>query len=176
MLDNKKYLPDRKLPITPAVNVYLAASAKIMPMTFRRSLFIIMSFLYYRRIVEDPVTVEDCTHRLLGREKEDGFDAYKIELEPKPEAAVVWDHIIEWIRVGDHVPLKAEYYNERDELIRTMFFTDIKKLGGRTIPATFELMEAKKPGRSTLMVLEDVVFDKPIPKSVFTKQNLRRAR
>ena len=74
------------------------------------------------------------------------------------------------------MPLKAEYYNERGELIRTLVFSDIEEMGGRTIPARFELIEAKKPGRKTVLLLEDAEFDKPLPKSVFTKQNLRRAR
>ncbi len=127
-------------------------------------------------LVKESSVVHDYTHTLLGRERIRGFEAYKVELKPRPEAAVVWDRIIEWIRVGDYVPLKAEYYNERGERVRTLFFLDIKKMGGRTLPTRFELVEEKKPGRKTVMTLEDVVFDKPIPGSVFTKQNLRRAR
>lgn len=127
-------------------------------------------------LVKESSVVEDYTHTLLGREQEAGFDAYKIELKPKPEASVVWDKIVEWIRVGNYIPLKAEYYNERGELIRTMLFYDIKKMGDRIIPATFEIIEEKKPGHKTVMELADVTFDKPLKKSVFTKQNLRRAK
>ncbi|MDI6794876.1 MAG: hypothetical protein QME81_18750, partial [bacterium] len=42
MLDSKEYLPDKILPITPAVSVYLAASPKILPIIFLRSLFMIL--------------------------------------------------------------------------------------------------------------------------------------
>lgn len=127
-------------------------------------------------LVKESSIVHDYTQTLLAQEKEAGFEAYKIELKPKPEAAVVWDRIVEWIRVGDYVPLKAEYFNQREQLIRTFIFTDIKKMSDRTIPTRFELIEEKKPGRKTVLVLEEVVFDKHIPKSVFTLQNLRRAK
>ncbi|MFQ5641200.1 MAG: outer membrane lipoprotein-sorting protein [bacterium] len=127
-------------------------------------------------LVKESSVVDDYTHTLLGKEQLLGGEVYVVELRPTPEAAVVWDKIIEWIRVDDYVPLKAEYYNERGELIRTMLFSEIKMMGGRTLPARFELIEEKKPGKKTVLIIEDVVFDKPIPKSVFTKQNLRRAR
>ncbi|MFQ5649501.1 MAG: outer membrane lipoprotein-sorting protein [bacterium] len=127
-------------------------------------------------LVKESSVVTDYTHTLLGREQEAGFEAYKVELKPKPEAPVVWGRIIEWIRVADYLPLRAQYFNERGELVRTLVFSDIKEMGGRVIPAKFELIEEKKPGRRTVMLLEEAVFDKPIKKSVFTKQYLRRAR
>lgn len=127
-------------------------------------------------LVKESSVVEDYSQTLLGKETVQGFQVYKIELKPKPEAAVVWDKLIEWIRLGDYVPLKAEYYNERGELVRTMIFSDIKEMDGRTIPAKFELIEEKKPGHKTIMVLEQVEFNKPIDRSVFTKQHLTRAR
>ena len=127
-------------------------------------------------LVKESSVVHDYTHKLLGREKMRGFEAYKVELVPKPEAAVVWGKIIEWIRVKDYVPLQADYYNERGERLRTIIFDDIKKLGGRVLPAKMELHLEKKPKNITYLILEEVLFDKPIPKSVFSMQNLRRAK
>ncbi|MFQ5752196.1 MAG: outer membrane lipoprotein-sorting protein, partial [bacterium] len=127
-------------------------------------------------LVKESSVVEDYTHILLGREKEAGFECFKIELKPKAEAAVVWDRIVEWIRVKDYVPLKAEYYNERKERVRTLLFSAIKKMSGRTIPLRMELIEEKKPGHKTVLLLREAIFDKPLPKSIFTKQNLKRAK
>ncbi len=127
-------------------------------------------------LVKESSIVEDYTHALLGRETLDGDEAYKIELKPKPEAAVAWDRLVEWIRVRDYVPLRAEYFNERGERIRTILFSEIKKMDGRTIPALMELVEEKKEGRKTILLLEEVTFNRPIGRNVFTQQNLRRAR
>lgn len=127
-------------------------------------------------LVKESSIIEDYTHTLIGREKEAGFDAYKIQLLPKPDAPVVWGSITEWIRTDDYVPLRAEYYNERGKLIRTIVFKDIKKMSGRTLPARMELTQIKNPGSKTVLVLKEVKFDIPVPKSVFTIQNLRKAR
>ena len=127
-------------------------------------------------LVQESNIVTDYFHTLLGQENVAGYEAHKIELKPKPDAAVVWDKVIMWIAVENYIPLKEEYYNERGELIRTMLFSDIKKMGDRIIPAKFEVIEQKKPGHKTVMELADVTFDKPLKKSVFTKQNLRRAK
>ena len=127
-------------------------------------------------LVKESSVVEDYEHKLLGREMMDEGEAYKLELTPKPEAPVAWDRMIEWIRIEDFMPLRAEFFNERGERVRTMIYSDIKEMGGRTVPARFELIEEKKPGRKTIMVLEEVVYDRPIGRNVFTQANLRRAR
>ena len=127
-------------------------------------------------LVKESSVVEDYEHTLLGREALDDGEAYKIELIPKPEAPVAWDRMLYWVRVEDYVPLRAEFFNERGERVRTMIYSDIQEMGGRIIPVRFELVEEKKPGRKTIMVLDDVVFDKPISRSVFTQANLRRTR
>ena len=127
-------------------------------------------------LVRESSVVEDYEHKLLGRETMDEGEAYILELTPKPEAPVAWDRLVEWIRVEDYMPLRAEFFNERGEKVRTMIYSDIKEMGGRIVPARFELIEEKKPGRKTIMVLEEAVYDKPIARTVFTQANLRRAR
>ncbi len=127
-------------------------------------------------LVKESSIVEDYEHTLIGREELEQGEAYKIELISRPEAPVVWDRMLYWVRVGDYVPLRVESYNERGERVRTILYTDIREMGGRIIPARFELIEDKKPGRKTILVLDDVTFDQPISRSVFTQTNLRRAR
>lgn len=127
-------------------------------------------------LVKESDIVKDYHHTLLGKENVRDWPAYKIELQPKPQAAVVWDRIIEWIRIEDYIPLKAEYYNERGELVRTLLFKEIQEMGGRTIPTKIELVEEKKSGHKTVMTLKQASFNEPIPPSVFTRQHLRRAR
>jgi outer membrane lipoprotein-sorting protein len=127
-------------------------------------------------LVKESSMVDDYTHTLLGHDTVDGEAAYKIESVPDPDAPVAWDRIIQWIREGDYVPLRAEYYNERGERVRTMHFTEVKRMGDRSIPTRMEMVEETKEGHRTILVLEDVTFDEPISGSVFTQDNLRRAR
>ena len=48
-------------------------------------------------LVKESSIVEDYNHKIIGEEKIDGYDCYKIELIPKEDAAVVWGKIITWI-------------------------------------------------------------------------------
>src|SRR3989304_7662285 len=45
-------------------------------------------------------------HRLTGEVTMDGFDAYRIEAVPKPDAPGVWAKILYWVRKGDYVPVR----------------------------------------------------------------------
>lgn len=125
-------------------------------------------------LVKESSIATDYTHKLLGDEQIDGFDAYKIELTPRPKAAVVWGGVIEWVRKSDYVPLRADFYNERGERVRTLTYSEIKKMDDRVIPTRMELTLEKEPGNRTILLLEQVEFNKPIPNRVFTQQNLRR--
>ncbi len=125
-------------------------------------------------LVKESSVVDDYEHRLLGEETLEEGAAWRIELIPKPTTAVAWDRIEEWIRKEDYVPLKAVYFNERDEPVRTMLFEDIRPAGGRTVPLRMVLIEETRPGRRTILQVDDITYDAPIPESVFSQQNLRR--
>ena len=48
-------------------------------------------------LVRQSSIVEDYNHSLIGSEKYAGYDCYKIQLTPKPDAGVVWGKILSWI-------------------------------------------------------------------------------
>lgn len=125
-------------------------------------------------LVKESSVIDDYEHRLVGRETMDGAEAWRIELIPKPSAAVAWARFEEWIRVSDFAPLRAVYYNERGEHVRTMIFSDIRVSGTRPVPWRMELIEETKPGRKTILEIERIVYDRAIESSIFSQQHLRR--
>jgi outer membrane lipoprotein-sorting protein len=125
-------------------------------------------------LVRESSIVDDYDSRLLGIDTLDSGAAYRLELIPKPSAPVAWSRIEEWIRVDDYVPLRAIYFNERDEHIRTMLFEDIRMADDRVLPMRMTIIEETREGRRTILQLEDVQFNRSIPGSVFSEQNLRR--
>ncbi len=127
-------------------------------------------------LVRESSIVEDYEHTLEATEELEQGAAYRISLRPRPEAPIAWDRLLYWIRAEDFVPLRAEFFNERGERVRTIRYEDIRNLGGRTIPSRLELVEDRWPDRKTVMQLDDLVFDRPISPSIFTQSNLRRAR
>jgi outer membrane lipoprotein-sorting protein len=48
-------------------------------------------------ILKESSIVVDYNQKIVGEEKINGTDCYKIELIPKEEAAVVWGKVIKWI-------------------------------------------------------------------------------
>lgn len=121
-------------------------------------------------LVKSSSIIDDYTHRIV---REEG-DAWVLELLPKPESAVVWGKILYWVRKADSVPLKEEFYDERGGLVRTMTFSEVRSLGGRTVPTRWEIRPADKPGNSTTFVIRSAVYDRPIDPEIFTQRNLQK--
>ena len=121
-------------------------------------------------LVKSSSVVDDYTHRIVR--EEDG--AWVLELLPKPESAVVWGKIVYWIRKADFVQVKEEFYDERGALVRTMTFSDVKLVGGRSIPTHWQIRPADKPGNSTTFVIRSAVYDRAIDPEIFTQRNLQK--
>ena len=127
-------------------------------------------------LVKESSVVDDYTHKILSVDQEDGVAAYRVEAIPKPDAAVVWGKIVYRVRKADLIPLRYEYFSERGELIRTMSFSDVRAVGGHTIPTRWEMQPADKPGNKTVVVVKDAQYDRPLDAEIFTQRNLQRAQ
>ncbi|MBI3552493.1 MAG: outer membrane lipoprotein-sorting protein [Elusimicrobia bacterium] len=130
----------------------------------------------YEDIVKADSVVKDYTHKLVDKTQEKNRVVFKIEGIPKKDAPVVWGRIMLWVGVyGDEaVPLKEEDYSERGELIRTISFSDIKRLGGRLIPARMECVPSNKPGQKTIVQYSSLEFDIPLTDSFFSQSRLQK--
>lgn len=125
-------------------------------------------------LVKESSILDDYAHRVLDSVQVDGQPAWRVEAVPRPEAAVVWGRIVYWVRQADTMPLKQEFFSERDELVRVMSFTDVRRVGDRVMPTRWEMRPAARPGQSTVIVLRQAVFDRPLDDEVFTQRNLQR--
>lgn len=125
-------------------------------------------------LVKESSVINDYTHKLLATVTLDGQSVYQVEAIPKPDAAVVWGKIVFWVRRADFVPLKEEFYSERGELVRVMTFSDIRPMGGRTIPTRWEMRPVAKPGNVTAIVVKNAVYNRPLDEEVFTQRNLQK--
>ena len=127
-------------------------------------------------LINSSSIVEDYTHKLIGEEIIDGRNCYKIELDPKPQAAVVWGKIVTWIDKKDYIQMKSQFFDEDGNVVNTMNFTNIKNMGGRMIPTHFEVIPSDKPGNKTILIYDNLVFDKPISDNFFTVQNMHTVK
>jgi outer membrane lipoprotein-sorting protein len=127
-------------------------------------------------LVRQSSLVSDFTHKHLGMENIDGRSCHKIELIPKPKAAVVWGKVIMWIDEKDYLELKVEFYDEDNYLVNTMYGKDIKLLGGRMLPARLELIPSDKPDQKTVIQQMNLNFKIKLEESFFSVQNLKKVK
>lgn len=103
---------------------------------------------------------------------------YRAKLTPKPTAPVAWGKIVYelWEKGGAIAPHRADYFRKAGDskAVRSIAFSDVKKLGGRTVPAVMTCTVASKPGEYTRITYRKLKFDVDIPKSKFTEQALRK--
>lgn len=127
-------------------------------------------------LVRESSQINDYDHKLLGEETINGRACYKIEMIPKPDAAVVWGKVILYIDKTDYIQLKSEMYDEDEDLINVMTSSEIKVMDGKKIATRNELVPVGKDGQKTIMIIKSMKFDDPIEDSFFTQQNMKRVR
>lgn len=127
-------------------------------------------------LVKESSIVNDYNHTILAEEDKAGSAAYKIELIPKPGAAVTWGKILYWIRKDDFVPLSEEYYKENGELIKALVYSEVKKMNDRSIPTIWVMTPAKKEGHQTVIEVVSVEYNTPVESGIFTMENLKRIK
>ena len=127
-------------------------------------------------LVREASAVSDYDHKHLGKETISGKECYKIEMIPKPSAAIVWEKVIVWIDAEIFLQLKAEFYDEDGELINILNSRDIKEMGGRKITSKLEMIPVDEEGYKTVIIYNDIVFNKEIKDEFFTTRNMKRLK
>ena len=125
-------------------------------------------------LVKESSLLDDYTHRIVATDTTGGPPVYVVESTPKPDAAVVWGKIVMRVRRADFLPVREDFYDERGTLIRVMTFSDIRTLGGRTVPTRWEMRPVARPGNLTTVVMTRAMYDQPIGSDVFTQRNLEK--
>lgn len=125
-------------------------------------------------LVKESSVTDDYDHKIVGSDTILERDCYKIEMLPKPDAAVIWEKVIIWIDKKDFLQLRVEFYDENNELVNTLVGSEIKMLGGRLLPSKLEMFPADKPGQKTEIVYKNMVFDKPLDDSFFSTENMTK--
>jgi len=127
-------------------------------------------------LVKESRLVEDYEIEIAFEGERDGADVWEFVLVPLPEAPVVWGKIRYEVRKADLMPTWARYYDESDELIRTMTFSEVRLMGSRLVPTVVTLESADKPGETTVVRYHELDFDVDLDEDYFSLRNLRRER
>ena len=123
-------------------------------------------------LVKEASIIEDYEHFILGDTIIGDRNCYKIKLLPKPKSSVIWGKLIVCIDKKDFLMLYVDYFDEDGVLINTMISSEIKLLGGKMLPSRMEMIPADKKGQKTVLIYNELEFDKPIEDRFFTTQNM----
>lgn len=127
-------------------------------------------------LVRESSLTKDHSHKLIGEEELEGYNAYKIELTPHDDAPVVWGKITMWITKKDYLWLKAEYFDEDGFLVNKEILSEIKIMDGRLMPTKLEMIPADEEGNKTVLNFDKIKFNIKIKESFFSQQNMKRIR
>lgn len=127
-------------------------------------------------LVRESSSINDYRHSILREEVYEGRNCWVLELIPKPESSIVYGKVLLWIDKQHYIQLKVENYDEDGSLVSTLLFSEVKQMGGRTMPTLMEMVPADKPNQKTVIRYADARFNAPIEESFFSVQNLKNIR
>ena len=119
--------------------------------------------------------VDEYEHTLLNTEELEGIIVYEIEAIPHEDAAVVWGREVLHIR-EDHVVLEHAFYDQDNELVKSLTTLEIAEMGGRVTAKRQRMTKADDPDEWTEIQVNDVDYELALKASLFTLSNLRNPR
>ncbi len=119
--------------------------------------------------------VEKYTYRYLGKDTVDGMETYKSELTPAYEHSG-YSKMISWLDTKEFRIQKIEYYDRKEDLLKTQTFHDYNQYLGQYWRAHRMLMVNHQTGKSTELLWSDFEFQQGLEDRDFNKNTLKRAR
>ena len=115
--------------------------------------------------------IDEFTYTLLKEEAVDGEACFVIQVLPKkPE---FYSKAVVWVRKGNFIPLKADFYNIKGEYEKQGKFTAVKNIQGINTPTHVEMHNVKN-NRTTVLELGSVLYDKGLKDDIFTERYMKR--
>lgn len=134
-----------------------------------------------RKVMGSEFTYEDMamgdfkekyTYELLREEEYEDQYCWVIKLVPT-EKGPSYSKELMWARKNDYYPVKIEFYQEEDELLKTMTQSQIKGVEG--VPTAFKMvMETEETGAKTIIEILSIEYGVELPDLIFTTEYLGR--
>ena len=119
--------------------------------------------------------VEKYTYRYVKDDTLDGQAMFLIERDPVDENSGYTRQLV-WIDQAEYRPIRIEFYDRKDSLLKTLTFRGYIQYLDRYWRAREMFMENHQTGKSTLLTWEDYQFRVNLKGSDFTTNSLKRAK
>ncbi|MDA3969915.1 MAG: outer membrane lipoprotein-sorting protein [Desulfobulbaceae bacterium] len=125
---------------------------------------------------DDLVKESSMTKDYIATLVEQTGEFYRIDLNPKEDAPVVWGRISMTVSADLFLPAVMTYFAEDGEKVRTIEYLEVQTFGGRQYPTRWVVTPTspEKKGHQTIIEVKQAVFDAPIDASRFSKSALKR--
>ncbi len=131
---------------------------------------------YYEDL--DGEDLDDYNYELLGEDKFNGIECYKIKAVAKGEKAKTssYKHRELWVRKDTYLIPLINYYDKNGTLTKKLTSSDMKKIDGSE---KYRFMKSEMVNLSTdhktILSFDSYVFDQGIDKEVFSKRHLEES-
>ena len=119
--------------------------------------------------------VDKYTYKWLRDEKLDDKEVYVIERVPVDKNSGYTRQIV-WGDKEIYQPLKVEFYDRKNSLLKTLVFIDYKQYLGKYWRPEQMQMTNHQNGKSTLLKFSDYSFNNGLTDRDFDRNSLKRAR
>ncbi|MCR5607219.1 MAG: outer membrane lipoprotein-sorting protein [Treponema sp.] len=127
--------------------------------------------------------LDDDSHELLAEsESKNGYTCYKVKSTPIPSKAKdsQYSYRIQWIDKATNVPVYAEMYDKKGELVKVLTVEKLEKKTGKTgktydIPVSTLLHNVQK-NHKTRMIMGKLELDAGVPAKYFSQSFLKNGK
>ena len=119
--------------------------------------------------------VEKYSYKWLRDEALDGRDTFVVEAYPAYENSGYTRQVV-WIDKAMYRPLKIEYYDRKDALLKTLVSSGYEQYEGKYWRPATMFMENHITGKSTMLTWTNYRFGTGLKGRDFDKNSLKRAR
>lgn len=119
--------------------------------------------------------VEKYTYKYLRDDTLDGKAAFVIERYPVDENSGYTRQVL-WMDQAEYIPLKIDFYDRKNDLLKTLVFGGYKKYLDKHWRADRMHMENHLTGKSTLLEWKNYQFRTGVDEGDFNQNALKRAR
>ena len=131
------------------------------------------SDLSYEDMMDDPHLANLYTAIVTGTDTVEQRACWVLQLTAR-EKDVAYHSRKLWVDRERTVPVREELYAKGGKLLKRIELTDFESMDDRWYPMHMVFKDMLKKGAGTEFVVEEILFDVPIPEHILTKAALRR--
>lgn len=119
-------------------------------------------------------SLDEDKFELIGKEKIDGVECFKIEAIPLEKEPTYSKRIV-WVLPEKWVVKRVDYYDKNGNLLKRMVCDGLKNVDGRWLFTKLQMNNIQK-NHQTIIEIEEITYDKPLEENIFTVSMLESGR